>query len=166
MTQPAQPGTEIEVGLTLSPELVQVFAQMAMMIPGETTDAYDSIVGAILSASSWEQLSDPWESSAIDEVAGKTLLLQTVKRRPSDYRDGLGIFLVIGYTDVKTGESKVWTTGSIACVAQMAKAYASGWLPLYAEVVVAARQTEAGYRPYHLKFTGKPSLPQAERMPF
>lgn len=166
MTPPDKPGTDIEVGVNLSPEMIHQFAQMAMMIPGETTDAVESIIGAILNAPTWENLSDPWESTDAEALAGKTLLITGLKRRPSDFRDGLGIFLVVSYTDTKSGESKVWTTGSVACVAQLTRAYAGGWLPLYAQVVVAERPTENGYRPHHLKFLGSAGKPAPEKMPF
>lgn len=166
MTQPSQPGTEVDTTLQLSKELVQQFAQMAMAIPGETTDALDSIIGAILGAPSWEHLSDPWESSKAELLAGRTLRIDGLSRRPSDYRDGLGIFLVVHYTDTRTGEPGVWTTGSTACVAQLARAYAAGWLPLYAQIVIAERPTKEGYKPHHLKFLGKADKPAGEKMPF
>lgn len=166
MTTPSQPGTDIEVGLTLPAELVQQFAQMAMMIPSETTDAVESIIEAILQAPTWENLSDPWETSKVDKLTGKTWIIHDLMRRPSDFRDGLGIFLVVRMSDRSTGESTVWTTGAVACVAQLARAYAAGWLPLYAQVVVAERATSAGYKPHHLKFLGRASAPVSDAMPF
>lgn len=166
MTDQTKPGTDIEVGLTLPAEMVRQFAAMAMMIPSEGTDAIESIIGTILAAPTWENLSDPWESSAAEKLAGHTLLITDVVRRPSDFKDGLGVFLVVHYTDTKSGERGVWTTGSTACVAQLARAHAGGWLPLYAQIVVAERATERGYRPHHLKFLGRADKPVSEAMPF
>lgn len=166
MTTPSKPGTDIEVGAALSPETVRQFASMAMMIPDENTDAVESIVSAILNAPAWDDLSDPWESTGVADLEGKTLIIHGLMRRPSDFKDGLGIFLVVQYTDAKTGEAGVWTTGSVACVAQLARAYAGGWLPLYAQVIVAERPTQSGYRPHHLKFIGRADKPAPEQMPF
>jgi hypothetical protein len=166
VTDSTKPGTGIEVGMTLPAELVQQFAQMAMMIPSEGTDAIESIVGAILNAPGWEHLSDPWEAAGAETLAGKTLLITDVTRRPSDYKDGLGIFLVVHYVESRSGERGVWTTGSTACVAQLARAYAGGWLPLYAQIVVAERPTESGYRPHHLKFLGKGEQGTSREFPF
>lgn len=149
------PGTELATMPQLSPELVQKFAQMAMLIPSETTDAMDSIISAILAAPTWEHLADPWESVGAEKLAGKMFRIDSITRRPSQFQDGLGLFLVVHITDTRTGESSVFTTSSTAVVAQLVHAYVSGWLPLYAELVVAERVTEKGYRPHHLKFHGQ-----------
>lgn len=156
MTEPSQPGTEIEVGANLPPELVQQFASMAILIPSEGTDAVESILSQILNAPDWDALDDPWESSKVDALTGRTLCVNDVIRRPSDFKDGLGIFLVVYMTDVKTGESLVWTTSSFSCVAQLTRAYVAGWLPALVQVIVAERPTKSGYRPHHLKFVGRP----------
>lgn len=150
------PGTDIEVAGTIDPELARQFAQMAMMIPAEREGGADNILASILAAQSWEHLADPWEATNAAALAGKTLLIRDVLRRPSDFRDGLGVFLVVDSVDAGTGAKVVWTTSSVSIVAQLVRAYALGQLPLYAEVIVAKRPTEAGYRPQHLRFTGKP----------
>lgn len=164
MSQPPQPGTEIAVGAPMSTELATQFAQMAMMVPDETGDAVESILAAILAAPSWEALSDPWEASGAEKLAGKVICIESVVRRPSDFRDGLGVFLVVHGFTAGTGEKVTWTTSSVSVVGQLVRAYAMGWLPLYAMIVVAERQTERGYRPHHLKFLGK-SAPVAAEAP-
>lgn len=148
--------TEIAVSETINPALAKQFASMAMLIPSEKEGGGDAILAAILRAESWEHLADPWESTNAAALAGRTLLIRSLLRRPSDYRDGLGIFLVVDSLDFITGEQVVWTTSSAQIVAQLVRVYALGQLPLYAEVIVAARPTERGYRPQHLRFTGKP----------
>lgn len=167
MTAPGQPGTELDTTLHLSPETVQRFAQMAMLIPSETTDAVESIVSAILNSPTWEMLSDPWESRSAEELDGKRLRIDGLQRRPSDYRDGLGIFLVVHCTDLANGEKFAWPTGSVSVVAQLVRAYAGGWLPLIAEIIIAERTTENGYRPHHLKFLGRVTANEPkEEVPF
>jgi hypothetical protein len=127
---------------------------MATLVPSETGDAVESILDAILNAPTWEQLSAPWETAEVEALAGRVLRIDSIVRRPSDFRDGLGVFLVVHYVDVTSGETGVLTTSSVSVVAQLVKAYAAGWLPIYASFVIAERPTEAGYRPHHLKVTG------------
>lgn len=166
MSDQDKPGTDLAPVPALSPGLAQQFADMAMMVPDETGDANDNIVGAILAAEHWDDLDAPWESSGAEKLAGKRLLIHTIMRRPSDYRDGLGVFLVAHYTDTESGEAGVFTSSSVSIVAQLVRAYAAGWLPLYAEIVVAARRTKAGYLPHHLKVTGIHATPAADEPAF
>jgi hypothetical protein len=158
MTGTAAPGTDVAVPQPLSAELVATFSAMAMLIPNETTDAVESIITAILAAPSWDELDTPWESQGMAKIEGKTVIINTLTRRPSDFKDGLGIFLVVHCTDPSSGESIVVTTSATAVVAQLVRAYCQEWLPIYAQVVVAERATERGYKPHHLKFLG-PSRP-------
>lgn len=141
----------------VSPALIERFAQMATMIPSEDGQAYERIVEAILSSATIDALDEPWESTKAELLLGKTLLINGLTRRPSDFKSGLRIFLVVDSVDTATGERVVWTTGSVAIVAQLVRAYALGALPCYAELIIAERPTEAGYRPHHLKFWGQPS---------
>jgi hypothetical protein len=166
MTDSNEPGTDVAVGAPISTELATQFAQMAMMIPSETGDAVENILAAVLAAPSWEKLADPWESADAEALVGKMLCIQSLVRRPSDFRDGLGVFLVVHATDVKSGEAVTFTTGSVSVVGQLVRAYAMGWLPIYAEMIVATRQTESGYRPHHLKFLGRPTTMTADKPAF
>ena len=154
MTDQPDAGTDVATVPALSPELARRFADMAMLIPSETGDATENILEVILAAPSWEDLSAPWETSKVDKLAGRVLRIDSVVRRPSDFKEGLGIFLVVRYVDVTTGEAGVFTTSSFSVVAQLVRAYAAGWLPLYASIIVAERATERGYKPHHLKVTG------------
>jgi hypothetical protein len=160
---PDAPGSsqEIAVAAPMSAELVEQFARMAMLVPSETSDAVESIITAILNAPSWDHLDDPWESSKAEALAGVVFRIEDVTRRPSDYRDGIGIFLVVHSLNVSTGEKFVWTTSATSVVAQLVHAYVAGWLPLHAELVIAARATERGYRPHHLKFHGPGAPPRS-----
>lgn len=138
----------------LSAELVAQFSQMAMLIPSETTDAVESIVAQILAAPSWDKLDAPWETTAAETLRGRIFTIDSLKRRPSTFRDGLGLFLVVHGSDARTGEAITWTSSSTGVVAQLVHAYAADWLPIYASLVIAERPTESGYHPHHLKFHG------------
>lgn len=156
------PGQQVAVQRQpLSAELVSQFAGMAMLIPSETTDAVESIISQILAAPGWDMLDDPWETTDAKRLAGRIFTIDSLTRRPSQFKDGLGVFLVVHSTDAQTGEQFVWTSSAMGVVAQLVRAYAADWLPLYATLVIAERPTESGYYPHHLKFHGptKPVLP-------
>lgn len=133
-------------------ELVAQFVRMATLVPSEDGSGMERIVEQLLSAESWEELSDPWEASNAEKLRGKRLRVDSIMRRPSQYRGGLGIFLVVKGVDLGTGEAIVWTTSSQAVIAQLVRAYAKKWIPCVCEMVIADRPTEAGYYPHHLRF--------------
>lgn len=159
MNNTPAPAGELEPARTLNADLARKFADMAMLIPDETGDANERILAQVLAATTLDSLDDPWESTSAETLAGKQLLIRSCLRRPSDFRDGLGIFLVVDCLDVETGEAVIFTTSALAVVAQLVRAYALAELPAFAEIVVAKRPTERGYHPHHLKFTGKPAMP-------
>lgn len=166
MTNPEVPGTEVAAVEELSPELVQLFGSMAMAIPDEAGNAMENIIGAILAATSPEDLDKPWDASGAEKLAGRTLMITALTRRPSDFRTGLGVFLVVHYGDMETGEAGVFTTSATSIIAQLARAYVAGWLPLAVQVVVAARPTGDGYHPHHLKILGRPKPAAPQDAPF
>lgn len=149
--QKDQPGTDVAI---LSEDLVKRFAEMAVMIPTEDGAGSERILEQLLSATSWEQLDDPWDSTNGQRLRGKHLRVDSITRRPSTYEGSLGIFLVVDSVDVDSGEKVVWTTSSISVVGQLVRAYVMKWMPLYVTVVVAERPTERGYFPQHLEITG------------
>jgi hypothetical protein len=140
---------------SLPPELVQQFSQMATLIPAEEEGAVGDILQAILCASTWEQLDTPWESCDASRLVGKIFRIDKVRRRPTRCGGSLGMFLVVRCTDGQTGERFAWTSSSVNVCAQLVRAYAAEWLPLFATVNVAARAAASGYRPHYLKFFGK-----------
>jgi hypothetical protein len=140
--------------LQLSPETLKTFASMATMIPEAEGSAYDSILSSIFNVTSWDQLDDPWDTTKTEGLMGVEMRIDQITRRNSSYKGGLGLFLVVHAHDVTRERSLVWTTGSVAMIGQLVVAYARGWFPLYAELVVAAEPTDNGYYPQHLKILG------------
>jgi hypothetical protein len=145
--------------LQLSPETLKTFAGMATMIPEAEGSAYDSILSSIFNVTSWDQLDDPWDTTKTEMLQGVEMKITAITRRNSSYRGGLGLFLVVHATDMRSEKSLVWTTGSVAIVGQLVVAYARGWFPLYAELVTATEPTDNGYYPQHLKILGSASGP-------
>lgn len=165
MTEVAKRDTAPDSALELSPKLMAMFTSMAVSIPDENENAYESIVSQIIGSTDWDQLDAPWETSDIAQLQGVTLRIDRLARRPSDIGGGLGFFLVVHATAVRTGEVHVITTGSVAVVAQLARAHMAGWLPLYAQFVIAERATANGFRPHHLKILGRPGQASQEKAP-
>lgn len=133
------------------PRVMQQFAQMLTIIPHEDESGADNILTQILQAETWEDLDAPWSSSKADHLAGRVLRLNRAMRRPSDFREGTGFFLVLNLTDANSGADVVVVTSSESVMAQVVQAYIKGWMPLLVEFVVAKRATQNGYHPHHLK---------------
>lgn len=142
---------EVEV---IDPAVVERFAKMAMLIPSEDGSGIERIIDAILSAESWETLDDPWDTTNVKTLEGKLLRINSLMRRPSSFKGGLGVFLVVHAINMDKGDKMVITTGSVNVVAQLVRAYALGVLPIFARWVVADRPTENGYYPHHLEIVG------------
>lgn len=140
-----------EVALINDAALLEHFAEMAVMIPSEDGSGTENILRKILSAKTWDELDEPWETSDIDDILGKDLSVTKVTRRPSSYAGGLGVFLVVHLMDQKTGQEYVKTTGSVSVVAQFARAYALGITAMTIRWLRSDRPSENGYYPQHLR---------------
>jgi hypothetical protein len=141
-----------EVALIDDRELLGQFAEMAVMIPADDGGGTEDILRKILGAATWDQLDEPWETSEVDDIIGKTLRITKVTRRPSTFAGGLGVFLIVHLTDPRTQKEYVKTTGSISVVGQLARAYALGATAMTVQWCRAERPSENGYYPQHLKF--------------
>lgn len=148
-----QPGTELAP--IVSESTLARFTQMAIGIPeADDSDAYESIVLQLLAASDVDGLNAPWDTDAAEKLAGYRLRIESITRRPSDYKEGLGIYLVCQGTNMGTGEKFTLTTGSVSVVAQLARAWYLGQFPVICELVIADKLTKNGYRPQHLLISG------------
>jgi hypothetical protein len=140
-----------EVATITDQALLQQFAEMAVMIPADIGGGTEDILRKVLSATTWDELDEPWETSQVEDILGKRLKITSVVRRPSTLKGGLGVFLVIHLTDIRTGQEYVKTTGSVSVVGQIAAAYARGWMPILVEWCRAERPSQNGFYPQHLK---------------
>lgn len=139
---------------TLPATVREQFAQMALMLPRVQDDAgADEIVRQILAATSWDDLDAPWEGIKGEELVGVPLKIESAQVYPSDFADGLGVYLRVDAFRLDTGEKVNFSTGSVSIVAQIVKAYVEGWLPLFGKIVQSERPTEKGYFPQHLVVT-------------
>lgn len=140
-----------EVAVITNKAILAQFAEMAVAIPADLGGGTEDILAKILAAETWDQLDEPWETSDIDDILGKELTITKVTRRPSTFRGGLGVFLVVHLMDKRSGKEYVKTTGSVSVVGQIARAYFIGAMPLTVEWVRADRPSDNGYYPQHLK---------------
>lgn len=152
-------GTGTDVAPVVSDQTLQVFASMAAGIPeADDSEAYESIVSQLLMAAGVDDLNAPWDTEAADRLAGHQLVIQEMTRRPSDFAGGLGMYLVAKGVDQASGERFTWTTGSIAIVAQLARAYFLGGLPIIAQVIVGDPSPRTGRKPQHLQIVALGSI--------
>src|SRR5512146_3353347 len=147
-------GAQRAVTATLPPELAAQFSQMATLIPSEDGESVPDILQAILCASSWEQLDRPWDACDASRLVGKLFRIDNVLRRPSLFPGGLSVYLVVRCTNGKTGERFAWTSSSLNVCAQLVRAYAGGWLPLWATITVLPGRVGSDRRPHYLRFYG------------
>jgi len=143
-----QAGAEVA---ELDPALLARFAEMAVAIPSEAAGGAEDILKSLLSAKTWEDLNKPWETSDVEDIRGKRLRLVSANRRPSRFKGGLRMFLVVKLTDPKDGKEYVKTTSSINVVGTLAWLYFMGATAVTIEWFKAEEPTEAGFYPQHIK---------------
>lgn len=138
------------------PDVILRFQQMAEAIPSGGNDtAVLGILAQLEASATPDELSAPWETVGTDKVLGRIIVVNELRRMPSDFADGLGFYLVVTGADADTGEAVTFTTGATSVAAQLVKAHAAGWLPLKCELVESERPSASGYRPQHLRVYGK-----------
>ena len=151
----AVPETQGVVVPVVSDSTMALFASMAVNIPeADDGGAYENIVMQLLQASDVDGLNAPWDTTAAEKLAGQTLVIQSVTRRPSDFNAGLGMYLVCKGVLAKTGEAFVWSTGSVSVVAQLARAHFLDAFPVTAQLIISDTPTKNGYRPQRLQVLG------------
>lgn len=146
-----EPQADAEVAVIEDRELLRQFGEMAVMIPADDGSGAEDILRKLLTAKTWDQLNQPWESSEIDDILGKQLRITKVTRRPSTMAGGLGIFLVVHLRDAKTGQEYVKTTSSVSVVGQLAWLYSQGATAMLIEWCRADRPSQSGFYPQHLR---------------
>jgi len=134
----------------LPPHLVAQFAEMAMALPETESDGGAGIIEAILNAVDVKATNKIWDARDIESLSGVSLVIESASRSISDYKGGLGVFLVVQAVREDTGEPVTFTTGSLSVVAQIVKAWAGEELPLRCTPTPADRPAKSGYVPWHL----------------
>jgi hypothetical protein len=135
--------------------LLKRLNEMAAKIPeGHEDTGQVRILETILGAKSAEELGDPWALAGGEALANVPLRVDTIKRRPSDFEDGINVFLICAGVRLDTKAPVTFSTGATSVVAQLVMAYDQGWLPLFCTFRLAKKPTPRGYYPQHLEMQG------------
>lgn len=131
------------VGLDLTPLLAQV--------PEADEDAYVGIIRQLLGAQSAADLAAPFSMSGLQEYLNTAITVWSIKRMPSDFDSGLGMYLVCEISAAGKDQRVSVSTGSTNIIVQLVKAHVAGWLPLHCIPREAKKPTAQGYTPMHLE---------------
>lgn len=118
----------------------------------EDDDGQERVLAQLLAAESPEDLNRPWVPIGIEQQMDTPFQILRVTRRPSDFQDGIGVYVLIHAIDVRSGEPVVRSTGSINIIAQLIMAHTRGWLPLTAIPRGPKRPKPGRKGPYRLEF--------------
>lgn len=155
MTQPSKRRAELEDQASslreLPPALVEQFSRMAMMLPEIELDGGAGIIESILNAVDLRATNRVFERYDAEQLVGKWLIFERAQRAMSEYKGGLGLFLVVDAVDEESGEKITFTTGSMSIVAQCVKAYAGDEMPFRAKIKVTDNPTKSGFYPMNLE---------------
>lgn len=134
---------------TISPKVLAQFADMIRMVP-TGGGGLDSMLAQIFAANGLQGLDAPWQGDGLPELpVGPLLVFNAIESRESDYKGGLGAYLVIDCISPSTGEVKKYSTGAVMVVGQLVKAFVAGEFPFAGFVEEA--ETRAGFTSLHLK---------------
>ncbi len=151
MTQGKGKSTEVEQS-PFSDAMMRKFADMAAILPRGAEDGGERILEAILNAQTLDATNEIWAGTwNPDKMVGEPIVVESAEVLSSDYKGGLGIFLLVRCVKVRTGEAGMFSTGSTSIVGQVVKAYVLGALPFTCKIVVADEPTSSGYLPQHLE---------------
>lgn len=129
----------------------EAFLAMLGAVPEPDDDAAARIVMEILDAQSIEDLDKPWDVEGMRDYDGSILQVDSITKMPSDYKTGLGCYLVCKCSQPGIGAVFTLTTGSVSIVAQLVRAHTLNAFPLQVIPRQSERPTRKGYRPMHLE---------------
>lgn len=133
-------------------DLGMVLRDLIEKVPETTTDdAQYRIVQTIMAARDYTELDAPWSgTSGLGAYNDQTIVIHDIRKAPSSFTGGPGIFLILD-VEGEDGDHHVVTTGSISVVVQLLKAYDMQAFPLACIPKVSKRQSRNGYWPQHLE---------------
>lgn len=139
------------VATIIDPGILAMFAEQATAIPAMEDKGMDDILRQIFAATTWQEVDKPWRTSKVDDIVGKELRVTSVRRLPSRYTDGLGIFLVVKLFDPRTQTEYVKATGAISVVGQLVRLFYLRATAITVRWMQAKYPTDEGYYPQHLE---------------
>lgn len=114
-------------------------------------EAQRQIVAGILGAQTLEAIMAPIKTIVADDVLGETLHIRSYRRMPSTKADSALKFYLLLDCVQSDGTVINVSCGSVNVMARMFALNANGFLPVYAALVRAGKQTASGYFPLDLE---------------
>lgn len=121
---------------------LEAFAQLVNMVPEAPDGDIADLLGPILAADNWEQLTETDEPLSSKTLLNRRLVVNEISRKTSDHQSLTGFFLICEAHDPKTGEAIRFSAGGEHAVAVLSKLYVLGALPALVEF--AAAETRSG----------------------
>jgi hypothetical protein len=133
-------------------QIIAEYPEMIFAIPEAAADDGSGIIAQALGASTWQALNEESESLPnAEDMIGVEQSIETLERRQSDLDSGLGWYLVVGATNVTTGEFVQWQTSSGSVMAKLVKLSQLSVLPATVKVYRVDKATKAGFYPLDLR---------------
>jgi hypothetical protein len=155
MTTDRKPTTIVDAGagVITDPGAKESLVLLVSELPeADPEDAENRILEQLLAARNAAELNQPWQAEGLRELLDVPLVIESVRRAPSDYEDGIGVYVVITAVNQRSGRRIVTTTGSVNVIAQLIMAHSNGWLPVTAICRGPKRPPKNGRTPLHLEF--------------
>ena len=133
-------------------QIIAEYPEMIFAIPEAAADDGSGIIAQALGATTWQGLNEESESLPnAEDMIGVEQIIETLERRQSDLDSGLGWYLVVGATNVVTGEYVQWQTSSGSVMAKLVKLSQLSVLPATVKVYRVDKKTKAGFYPLDLR---------------
>jgi hypothetical protein len=125
--------------------------EVLMEFPDGGEDGELRIYEQLLSATTLEEIDQPWAINGLGQFVGQVVQINSGTRMPSDYSEGFAWYLVLDAVVCETGEALAMPTSSRAIIMQVGMLRRLGLLPAKFIVRVADKPTDRGYYPQHLE---------------
>lgn len=112
---------------------LEAFAQLVTQVPEAADGDIADLLGSIINADSWEDLSGDEEPMSSKTLLGKRVIVQEISRKTSDHQSLTGFFLICEGWFPDSGEAIRFSCGGEQSVAVLSKLYVLGALPAIIE---------------------------------
>lgn len=133
-------------------DVIAFYERILEEVPDAGGDGIENILEQIAQAGDTSGLDEPWRAGGLGKYVDQAIVVQSIRKMPSDFGSGLSFFLVVDGAVRATGEKVTATTGSLSVVAQLLKAWQLGAFPVLVVPRLSKRPTKDGYYPQHLEF--------------
>lgn len=147
-----------QMPVVLQNQNLVAFTSMLDLVPEVEEGSYEGILEALFNAKNIYELDTPFNAESLSAYKDTVITINSARRAPSEFKGGLGVYLILDCTNMETGEKFTVTTGSIVTVAQVLRMFSLDVLPAVVIPRVADKATKSGFYPQHLEIV--PRQPQ------